>query len=101
MKYLKFKDFTLVNDCFQIEYNEVFGVFLQRLFIVFEGIDGSEKSTPHSSSFKPTACSRKFATCGSQSSRCNEEANIHAKNTGVDCVYRANFRFRGTKLWFF
>ena len=29
---LKIKEFTLVNDCFQIEHNEVFGVFLQRLF---------------------------------------------------------------------
>ena len=30
---LKIKEFTLVNDCFQIKHNEVFGVFLQRLII--------------------------------------------------------------------
>ncbi len=29
---LKIKEFTVVNDCFQIEYNEVFVVFLQRLY---------------------------------------------------------------------
>ncbi len=28
---LKIKEFTDVNDCFQNEHNEVFGVFLQRL----------------------------------------------------------------------
>ncbi len=30
---LKINEFTKVNDCFQNERNEVFGVFLQRLFI--------------------------------------------------------------------
>ena len=29
---MKIKEFTFVNDCFQIECNEIFGVFLQRLF---------------------------------------------------------------------
>ena len=28
---MKIKEFTFVNDCFQNESNEVFGVFLQRL----------------------------------------------------------------------
>jgi len=32
---LKIKEFTLVNDCFQIKHNEVFSVFLQRLFTLF------------------------------------------------------------------
>jgi hypothetical protein len=29
---LKIKEFTFVNNCFQNESNEVFGVFLRRLF---------------------------------------------------------------------
>ena len=32
---LKIKEFTFVNDCLQNESNEVFGVFLQRLIMVF------------------------------------------------------------------
>jgi len=32
LEVLKIKEFTFVNDCFQNESNEVFGVFLERLY---------------------------------------------------------------------
>ncbi len=35
---LKIKEFAVVNDCFQNEYNEVFGVFLQKL-VKPEGVE--------------------------------------------------------------